>query len=155
MLTAPDPRGCAEPEARGIARARDYLYGEPMPELPAPPAPSEQMELRRRLESVLGERGAPYHHNDRFWKSRNRVEMIYGWGTTVDRGDRAPIEVWFDGLDHDIVVTVGDRGRDWHECLDLTDLDSVLNEVCGAVFTLLDRSAQHAQDRRPRWRRPR
>ncbi|NHC14731.1 hypothetical protein [Motilibacter deserti] len=131
-----------------------------MPDLPPPDPPLEQVALRRRLERVLAELGVPYEHEDRFWESDDGQGAVYGWGTRVQMpGVPEPVNVWFDGLDEDIAVSTPGYGRwwrrtrgVWHEWLDLSDLDRVLDEVEACVQRLLRerKSVESAEVRRTR-----
>lgn len=81
-----------------------------------------------------------YWHEDRNWTSASGREVVCGWGTYIDRGSqRAPIKVWFDGLDHDVAI-YGDHGRkdEYAEWQDLTVMGTVLDEV----INVLDRMRQ-------------
>lgn len=118
-----------------------------MPDLPVPEQPAAQTALRAVVEAVLREfqATASYGHNDRFWESHDGREAVYGWGTKIDpRSTGRPVDVWFDGLDNDIVVQQHGGGwwrrRNrpvWHEWRDLADLDSVLEDVARVLRMLL------------------
>jgi hypothetical protein len=100
--------------------------------------------LRLRVEAVLREYRAvaSYAHQDRFWESADRREAVYGWGTVVKPRSRGKqVDVWFDGLDHDIAVSANGRwGRRplWYEWRDLSELSDVLDDVEGVLRELLD-----------------
>ena len=109
-----------------------------MTEAPMPPAPSEQVLLRESLERRLAQWGVPYRHVDQNSTSPNRRQVVFGWGTHIDRGpDRPPIKVWFDGLDLDVAI-FGDRRRsEYYEWRDLSSINDVLDEVVAALGALL------------------
>ena len=111
-----------------------------VPDLPAPPAPPEEVAVRRRVEEVLARHAtvATWWHEDRFWQSDDGRRTVYGWGTTIEpRGAGGRIELWFDGLDGDLALALDRprrrwrpaRGRDHRGWADLTDLPRVLDEV--------------------------
>jgi hypothetical protein len=93
-----------------------------------------------RLRGRIREVTAPYQDlvvvEDRFLGEGNyRAEdgpgsATYGWGTRLTpKAHGEPIDVWYDGLDVDLVAEVGDAG--WFEWRDLTDEDQVLAEAVG------------------------
>ncbi len=60
----------------------------------------------------------------------------YGWGTSLRptvQGQQ--LDLWYDGLDVDLVAQVGDVG--WFEWRDLTDEDGVLDEAVGLCSGVL------------------
>lgn len=51
-----------------------------------------------------------YSHQDRFWESTDGRQAMYGWGTVVRPRSRGKqLDVWLDGLDNDIAVSVAAR----------------------------------------------
>lgn len=127
-----------------------------------PPAPSEQVQLRARLERALAEWGVSYRHEDRGWSSPDGRQVVYGWGTVIDRGpSHAPLRVWFDGLDRDVAIYGDTRHRlhEYFEWLDLTSMDDVLDQLESALAGLLaapqtrPRSRSAAVARALAWRR--
>lgn len=102
-----------------------------------PPAPTEQVLLRARLERRLSEWSVPYRHVDQNSTSADGRGVTFGWGTHIDRGpDRPSLEVWFDGLDLDVAVS-GDRRSEYYEWRDLSSITDVLDGVEAAVGALL------------------
>lgn len=101
-----------------------------MPELALPPSPTAQIELHSYLERTLTEWGVSFRHEDRSWESRNGREAICGWGTRIERGRRLEsIDVWFDYLDTDIMITSADKRVPYREWRELTDMATVLEEI--------------------------
>jgi hypothetical protein len=114
-----------------------------MPELPEPTPPVEQVALRQLLDALARRSNGSLEctHQDRFWESADGRESVYGWGTAVRAVHRrtSAVQVWFDGLDHDVTVTTGAKGRRplWSEWRDLADIERVLKEVQDEVLQQL------------------
>jgi len=99
------------------------------------------MRIEKLLEAYR--QVATYTHNDRFWESDSGNSAVRGWGTRIEPHKAgAPIDVWFDAIDHDIVVSAGRRGLRrpvYVEWLNLTDFDEVLKGVTDLLGSLLRR----------------
>ena len=106
-----------------------------------PVPPREQVALRARVEAVVDALGPAFTvvHEDRD-EEHPPHGVTTGWGSLVEGGRLGrPVEIWFDGVDHDIALFVGheDTHGLWREWRDLTDMTAVLGELEAVLRAVL------------------
>ncbi|MCM3523336.1 hypothetical protein, partial [Curtobacterium sp. P97] len=98
--------------------------------------PSVVRELRLDLEALAAPYGDlvtvthSFGADENFNPDAEDSWVDHGWTTSLrPTVQGAPISVYFDGIDRDLVVEVGDFG--WFEWFDLDDTNRVASEVTG------------------------